>query len=142
MIYREDNGQGAIEVNLRVVESLCGRVIDGFDGRVIVSDPRGKFRRGAERNPEEGSGFVKARVKEGRLNLQLFLIFKFGTSVRESASVLAKRLRAQIPLDIGIEAGFISMVFVGTLSEKLSKRRVIFVDDGGGELREVENGET
>jgi uncharacterized alkaline shock family protein YloU len=126
-----------VEIDRRVVESLCGRVIDTFDGRLLISDPKGRLRRGAEKNPEEGSGFLRARLKDGKLNIKLFLIFRFGSSVRELAQTFAQRLREETPRATGMEAGLIQMVFVGTLSERVSKRKIVFLDDGEA-FREIE----
>jgi uncharacterized alkaline shock family protein YloU len=136
MIYKEENEKGSIEISRRVVESFCGRVIDGFDGRIFVSDRKGKLRRGAEKNPEEETGFARARLKDGKLNIKLYLIFRFGTSIRDLARALVAELREKTPQDLGFEVGLVKMVFVGTLSEKVSKRNIVFVDDG--ELRELE----
>ena len=129
-IYREENDIGSIEIDRRVAESLCGRVIEGFSGRILVSDEKGRLRRGALRNPEESAGFVRARLKDGRLNLKLYLIFRFGLSVRDLAAELAQRLREEVSAAAGFEVGKIKMVFVGTRSERVSKRRIIFLDDG------------
>jgi uncharacterized alkaline shock family protein YloU len=136
MIYREENEKGSIEISRRVIESFCGRVIDSFGGRIFVSDRKGKLRRGAEKNPEEETGFARARLKNGKLNIKLYLIFRFGTSIRDLAKALVAELRERTPQEIGFEVGLIKMVFVGTLSEKVSKRNIVFVDDG--ELHELE----
>ena len=137
-IYREENGNGTIEIDRRVAESLCARVIEEFSGRILTSDVKGRLRRGALRNPQESAGFVRARLKDGRLNLKLYLIFRFGLSVRDLAAELAKRLREETPKATGFEAGLIKMVFVGTRSERVSKRQIIFLDDG--ELHLLEDG--
>lgn len=137
-IYREENDIGTIEIDRRVAESLCGRVIEGFSGKILVSDAKGRLRRNAIRNPEESPGFVRARLKDGRLNLKLYLIFRFGLSVRDLAAELARRLREETPKATGFEAGLIKMVFVGTRSERVSKRQIIFLDDG--ELHLLDDG--
>jgi len=137
MIYREENENGKIKISRRVMESLCGRILDEFEGRLLASDRKGRLSRSAERSPEEETGFVRARLKDGIINIKLYLIFRFGFSVRDLAAALAVRLRETIPPATGMEVGHIKMVFVGTLSEKLSKRNIIFLDDNGT-LSEIE----
>jgi len=138
MAYQEENEYGRIRIGRGVIEGVCARVIEGFEGRVLVSDPKGRLK-GASPRAEDAKGFARARIREGKLDVRLYLIVLFGTSMRESAKVLAEKLRSEFPEQTGLEVGLVTMVFVGTLSEKLSKRNVTFVDDG--ELREIDAGE-
>jgi hypothetical protein len=109
---------------------VCARVIDGMDGRLIVSDPKGHLRKGALDEPEDQTGFARARLRAGVLDIKLYLIVRFGVSIRETAEELVSRLRAEFPKQTGVDAGLVTMVFVGTLAEKLRRRNILFVDDG------------
>jgi len=88
-------------------------------------------------DPRAGSktGFARARVRDGKIDIKLYLIVQFGVSLNEAAGSLVTRIREEFPLNTGIEVGLITMVFVGTLSEKLSKRNIVFIDDG--ELKNI-----
>ena len=138
MAYHEKNENGRIRIGRGVIEGLCARVIDEFEGRILVSDPKGRMKQGGTR-AEDGKGFARARIRKGLIDVKLYLIVLFGTSMRDSAKVLVKRLRDEFPVQTGLEVGLVTMVFVGTLSEKLTKRNITFVDDG--ELREVDGDE-
>ena len=133
--YHEQNKNGRIRIGRGVIEGVCARVIDDFQGRILVSNPKGRLKQSAGSSAETETGFARARIRGGRLDIKLYLIVKFGTSMREAARVLVKRIREEFPNQTGIEVGIVTMVFVGTLSEKLSKRNVVFVDDG--ELRNI-----
>ena len=135
MAYHETNENGHIRIGRGVIESVTARIIDEFGGRILVSDPRGRLKRGGAPRAEDEKGFARARVRNGKLDLKLYLIVQFGASMRESAKALADRLRVDVPVYIGIEVGLVTMVFVGTLAGKLSKRNIVFEDDG--ELREI-----
>ena len=134
MAYHEENENGRIRIGRGVIEGVCARVIDGFKGRILVSDPKGRLQGGAGR-AEDSKGFARARIREGKIDVKLYLIVQFGTSMRDSARALAKTLREEFPVQTGLEVGLVTMVFVGTLAEKLHKRNITFIDDG--ELREV-----
>ena len=135
MAYHEINENDHIRIGKGVIESVSARVISGFDGRIIVSDPKGRLKQGGTSRAEEEKGFARARVRDGKLDVKLYLIVQFGSSMRELAKALANKLREEFPIQIGFEVGLVTMVFVGTLSEKLSKRNIVFEDDG--ELREI-----
>ena len=135
MEYHEQNENGRIRIGRGVIESVSARVIDGFKGRILVSDPRGHLKHTGASLAEEEKGFARARIRNGKLDVKLYLIVQFGTSLRDSAKAIADRVREEFPAQTGIGVGLVTMVFVGTLSEKLSKRNVVFVDDG--ELREI-----
>jgi uncharacterized alkaline shock family protein YloU len=130
MIYQEENKNGKIKIGRAVIEGVCARVIDEMDGRLIVSDPKGRLRKGAREAAEDETGFARARLRAGVLDLKLFLIVRFGVSIRETAEELVGRLREEFPKQTGIGAGLITMVFVGTLAERLRRRNIMFVDDG------------
>jgi len=133
--YHEQNKNGRIRIGRGVIEGVCARVIDDFQGRILVSNPKGRLTQNTGSSAEDEKGFARARIRGGKLDVKLYLIVKFGTSMSEAARVLVSRIREEFPLQTGIEVGIITMVFVGTLSEKLIKRNVVFVDDG--ELRNI-----
>ena len=139
LIYQEKNKNGKIKIGRAVIEDVCALVIDGMDGRIIVSDPKGHLRKGAREAAEDETGFVKARLRVGVLDLKLFLIVRFGVSIRDTAEELVVRLREEFPKQTGIGIGLVTVVFVGTLADKLRRRNIMFVDDGS--LHEVESGE-
>jgi len=133
--YHEQNKNGRIRIGRGVIESVCAKVIDDFQGRILVSNPRGRLKQSAATSAETETGFARARIRDGKLDVKLYLIVQFGTSMQEAARVLSAKVREEFPIQTGIEIGMVTMVFVGTLSEKLSKRNVVFVDDG--ELRNI-----
>jgi len=135
MAYHENNENGRIRIGRGVIESVSARIIDEFEGRVLVSDRKGRLKQTGTPSTDRRSGFARARIRDEKVDVMLFLIVLFGTSMRESAKTIASRLREEFPVQTGIEAGIVTMVFVGTLSEKLSRRNVVFEDDG--ELREI-----
>ncbi|MDR0874636.1 MAG: Asp23/Gls24 family envelope stress response protein [Clostridiales Family XIII bacterium] len=101
-----------------------------MDGRLIVSDPKGRLRKGAKAAAEDETGFARARLRAGVFDLKLFLIVRFGVSIRETAEELVSQLRKEFPEQTGVDVGLITIVFVGTLAEKLRRRNIMFVDDG------------
>jgi uncharacterized alkaline shock family protein YloU len=133
--YHEQNKYGRIRIGKGVIESVCARVINDFQGRILVSNSKGRLTQAAAQGAETETGFARARLRGGKLDIKLYLIVQFGVSMNEAARVLVKKIREEFPLQTGIETGLITMIFVGTLSEKLSKRNIIFVDDG--ELRNI-----
>ena len=133
--YHEQNKNGRIRIGRGVIENVCARIIDEFQGRILVSNPKGKLTQSNATGAVTESGFARARLRNDKLDIKLYLIVQFGISMNEAAKLLVKRIREEFPSSIGIETGLITMVFVGTLSEKLSKRNVVFVDDG--ELKNI-----
>ena len=130
MSYHEKNNNGHIRIGRGVIESVSARVIDSFEGRVLVSDRKGRLKQSGSSSAEEERGFARARIRDGKLDVKLYLIVQFGTSLSESAKAVAGRIREEFPKQTGLEIGLVTMVFVGMLSEKLSRRNLVFVDDG------------
>lgn len=130
MAFHEENKNGRIRIGRGVIESVCARIIDGFEGRILVSDPRGRLKSGGAPRAEDGKGFARARIRANKLDIKLFLIVQFGISMRDAARALAKSIREEFPIQTGLEVRLVTMVFVGTLSDKLTKRNITYVDDG------------
>ena len=135
MPFHEENENGRIRIGRGVIEGVCARVVDRFEGRILVSDQRGRLKHSGAESAEYEKGFARARIRDGKLDIKLFLIVQFGMSISGSAEELAIALKKEFPAVTGIEVGLVTMVFVGTLAEKLSKRNIIFEYDG--ELREI-----
>ena len=139
MAYHEENENGRIRIGRGVIESVCARVIDDYEGRILVSNSKGRLKHTGASSAEAEKGFARARIRNGKLDIKLYLIVQFGTSIRSAAEELAIALRKKFQSETGMEVGIVTMVFVGTLSEKLSKRNIVFTYDG--ELRDLtENG--
>ena len=139
MPSHEVNENGRIRIGRGVIESVCARVIDRFEGRILVSDQRGRLKHSGAESAEAEKGFVRARIRGGKLDVKLYLIVQFGASMRGSAEELAIALRSGFLAEIGMEVGLVTLVFVGTLSGKLSKRNIVFAHDGV--LRELTENE-
>jgi uncharacterized alkaline shock family protein YloU len=135
MAFQEENEGGRIRIGRGVIESVSARIIDEIDGRILVSTPNGRLKQQAANSAETEKGFARGRIRENKLDIKIYLIVQFGTSMRECARLLAKRIKEEFPVQTGIEVGLVTMVFVGTLSEKLSRRNVVFLDDG--DLHEI-----
>ena len=139
MPSHEVNENGRIRIGRWVIESVCARVIDRFEGRILVSDQRGRLKHSGAESAEAEKGFARARIRKGKLDIKLYLIVQFGVSMRGSAEELAMALYKEFSKEAGMEVGLVTMVFVGTLSGKLSKRNIVFTYDG--ELRELTENE-
>ena len=135
MPYHEENENGRIRIGRGVIEGVCARVVDTFEGRILVSDRKGRLKHSGTESAEDEKGFVRARIRDGKLDIKLYLIVQFGASIRGSAEELAIVLRKAFLTETGMEVGLVTMVFVGTLSEKLSRRNIVLAHDG--ELREI-----
>ena len=129
MLYEEKNELGSISINTNIIENVCGRIVDQFDGNLIVSDAKGRLRKGAINKPEEETGFLVARYDRKLLRLRLYVIIKFGVSINKIVADFEDKIREEMPKTIGIEVGRVRVVVVGTLSKNLTKRNIEIVDD-------------
>ncbi|MDR1272520.1 MAG: hypothetical protein LBK04_06005 [Clostridiales Family XIII bacterium] len=126
MAYKIKNDIGSIELNRRVIENVCGRTVDTFGGQLIVSDPRGRLKKNPIQSAVFEDGFVRGRYNGELLDIELYLIIQFGISMKNIATKLVSALREDIPSATGIDVGVVTIVFVGTLADKLTRRSIEF----------------
>ena len=127
MAYKVKNEIGNIELNRKVIEYVCLRVINSFGGDLIPSDSKGRIKKPQFQGKYgEESGFVRGRYNGELMDLDIYLVIKFGISMKETAAEFAEVLRKEMPAATGIEIGVIKVLFVGTLADKLLKREIEF----------------
>jgi uncharacterized alkaline shock family protein YloU len=128
MQYETKNSIGAITVNGAVLGAIIKREIAGFEGRAILCDSNGKlykkhnYLRVMPVNSE--SAFFESEWDENGLWLRVFIVIRFGSSIRLIADRLIDGLYARISELLGIDSPRLSVVVVGIISKNLAKRNI------------------
>ncbi|MDR0853468.1 MAG: hypothetical protein LBN34_03795 [Clostridiales Family XIII bacterium] len=125
MFYKRKTEIGSIAFDKQLLEFVVARTVSSFESAVIVSDPKGRLKKDADKNPYAETGFIDGFVNENdHIDLKVYLIIRFGHSMNEIAAEFSKRVRTDVFETIGMHIDDVTLIFVGTLSKNLAKRYI------------------
>ncbi len=117
---------GIITLPKSVIGSIVMDVIDSFDGKVISSDPKGRMNRLAQKlGPKGESGNIEMEQTANGIDLRIFVVLTFGTSIKNTTERMIGEIRSEIKAASGINVENISVVITGMLTKnKLAPRYI------------------
>lgn len=117
---------GTIKVAKSVIGNIVKDVIDSFDGKVIVSNSKGKFTNQLPKlgPKDEYSDIVIELTEEGLLNITIYVILKFGTSIKATTEKIITDIRALIKETIAMDVNEIDVTVTGMMSKHIAPRHI------------------
>jgi uncharacterized alkaline shock family protein YloU len=117
-MYKETTEFGTIKISDSVPGSAVKRVVANMEGRVLLSTPKG-------RQSGDEHSFIVTEYADGRVDITLYIILRFGVSIQTVARELADGVRAEIPRVLGISPNLIRIVITGLQARNLSRRNIV-----------------
>lgn len=116
---------GRIELPKSVIGSIVMDVVDGFDGKVILSDSKGRVHKLAYKlGAMEEANNIEIEENEDSIDLRVYVILRFGVSIKETANQLINEIRSAIKEASGITVDNVSVVIKGMISKKVAPRNI------------------
>ena len=117
---------GTIKVAKSVIGNIVKDVIDSFDGKVIVSNSKGKITNQLPKlgPKDEYSDIVIELTEEGLLNINIYVILKFGTSIKATTEKIITDIRALIKETIAMDVNEIDVTVTGMMSKHIAPRHI------------------
>ena len=117
---------GTIKVANSVIGNIIKDVIDSFDGKVIISNSKGKIPNQLTKlgSKEEYSDVVIELTEEGLLNITVYVILKFGTSIKATTEKLIADIRSSIKETIAMDVNEVDITVTGMMSKHIAPRHI------------------
>lgn len=117
---------GTITVAKSVIGNIIKSVIDSFDGKVIISNSKGKITNQLPKlGPKEEYSDVEIELtEEGLLNINIYVILKFGTSIKATTERMITDIRALIKETIAMDVNEIDVTVTGMMSKHIAPRHI------------------
>ena len=117
---------GTIKVAKSVIGNIIKDVIDSFDGKVIVSNSKGKITNQLPKlgPKEEYSDIAIEHTEEGLLNISIYIILKFGTSIKYTTEKIIADIRTSIKETIAMDVNEITVTVTGMMSKHIAPRHI------------------
>jgi uncharacterized alkaline shock family protein YloU len=133
MLYKEKTAGGRIKYGENIIGAVARRVIEETDGRAAPSDAKGRQLKGEGASGASDDAIVDASFKDGVLNVKMYLLVRFGSSIGRVCEDIDREFRAAIPRITGAEVGELTIFVKGLLSKNVSKRNIEVTTRAGDE---------
>jgi uncharacterized alkaline shock family protein YloU len=122
------NKYGKVGFDLSVFAAIAAETAAGFNDKVILTNQKGRPVN-ENRSGHEKYHFMDIKVNndDNTVNIEIFLILKFGTSIKWFTKEFAERLRRNTEVITGITVDRIGINITGTKSRKIAKRELRIV---------------
>lgn len=115
-----DTNLGTITVSKNIIKNIILEVIDSFDGKVLLSNSKGKFPKFAQNDADQ----MEVELTEDGLEIRVFVVLRFGTSIKYTTNKIIGDMHSLIKERTGISIAKASVVVTGVLSKKLAPRNI------------------
>lgn len=120
-----DTDLGTISVSKSVIRSMILEIIDSFDGKVILSNPKGKIPKfpyyiGTPNDAEQ----IEIELTEVGLQIRVHVILKFGTSIKRTTRLIIDEIRSTVKERTGVSINKVTILVTGMMSKKIAPRHI------------------
>lgn len=126
MLFRFYTEYGEISITKAVITKIIIEAVDRFDGKVLISNPRGKVVTGlfSKIGYFDESSNIEINMGSRGLDVRIFVVIKFGTSIAMVTNQLIEEIQNNIKAFTTAEPNSVAVVVAGTLSQQLARRYI------------------
>lgn len=125
MQYKEKTEQGNIIIDKNAIANLVIKATEQFEGKVIVANYKNRpLGVAAKKNITSDVNSVEVDYGPKGMELKVYLMVKFGTSIGTVTNNLIESLYEDIKQAMGMEPNSISVVVTGIISKNIAKRNI------------------
>ena len=126
MLYKFDTEYGEISIAKAVITKIVIEAVDRFEGKALISNPRGKVTPVlfSKIGYFDDSSNIEITMGAKGLDVRIFLVLKFGTSIAKVTNQLIEEIQEKIKAITSVEPNSVAVVVAGTLSKQLIRRHI------------------
>ncbi len=116
---------GTISVGKNIIGKIITEVIKSFHGKVILSNHKGKVPKFVPKigNGDDSSN-MEITLSENGLDIRVFVVLRFGTSITQVTNRLADDIHSRIKTMTGMEPNSVAIVVTGMISKNIAPRHI------------------
>lgn len=116
---------GKITFPKGVIGNIVMDVVDSFDGKVILSNSKGRIHKLAYKlGTKEEANNIEVEINGDGIDVRIYVILRFGISIKNITHNLIDEIRSEIKQASGLTAENISIVVTGMMSKKVAPRNI------------------
>lgn len=125
MLFKVQTENGTIIVFKEAVNCIIVKVIEEFEGKVSIGNHKGKLSDFMSKigGKEEASDIQITNGEHG-LDIRVYLLIRFGTSIRKVTELLIDRIKTQVEMETEQSVNSVSLIITGVFSKQIAKRNI------------------
>lgn len=125
MLYSSETNLGKIEYDNKIIGNIIRKIVNEYNGRVMLSGSKGRIKKNIEKNKDsEDVSFMNMKKTEGAYTIDVYVVLKFGTSIRNTSNELIAAIKEQVTKISGINVSKVRIIITGMLSRNFTKRHI------------------
>lgn len=126
MLYSEINGEGTVNISESVICQIIEETVQSeFAGRVWISNKKSQVSSFMTMlGAKEVTDDIEMYLENGQIYLKMFVILKFGISIKKTTSELIQRLKETIEENASMPVKEITLVVNGVMSKQVARRNI------------------
>lgn len=125
MLYTDENNLGKILFDEKIIANIIRKTIDGFNGKVMLSGSKGRIKKTTEKaKHSDDSSFMNMKKTDDAYTIDVYVVLKFGTSIRKTSNDMINIIRDQVQNITGMKVQKVRVIITGMLSKNFTKRHI------------------
>jgi len=126
MLYSEINDEGTVNINESVICQVIEETVESeFAGRVWISSKKSQSSSFMTKlGAKEVTDDIEMYLENGQLYLKMFVILKFGISIKKTTTELIQRLKQTIADNAVMPVKEITLIVNGVVSKQIARRNI------------------
>lgn len=125
MLYSSETDLGKIEYDNKIIGNIIRKVVNEYNGKVMLSGSKGRIKKKIEKNKDsEDVSFMNIKKTDEAYTIDVYIVLKFGTSIRNTSVELINSIREQVSTITGIKVSKVRIIITGMLSRNFTKRHI------------------
>lgn len=123
--YKETNEFGKITINDNAIAELVVSEIRNYNNDLYITNSKGKRTSKVYKSVGGSSATnIDIQYEDDKLFIKIYLIVRFGMSIKKTTDELMENIRSQIKMATGHNPKAITIVVTGVKSKKVARRNI------------------
>ena len=125
MLYHLETPVGRVSLSKHVIGRLVVESVQQFGGRVLLSNHKGKVPGGGNKKSGDEVGLMEITMGPNGLDLRIFVVIHFGTSIGAVTSKLIEDIHTQVKEHTTLAPNSVAIAVTGMISkQQMAKRNI------------------
>lgn len=124
MLYNEKTDLGTIKYDVQIIGNIVKKIAFEVNNGIQFATSKGRLLKISESPSIDDNSFFDAKIEGDLIDIEVYIIIKFGTSINLVAEAMTKELRRLVPEITGLTPDLINIVIKGVMSKNFSKRNI------------------
>lgn len=123
--FKEKTDFGNIVIGEDTIAEIVLSEIRKYKNRIYITNSKGKRTSKVYKSVGGSSAAnIDVDIENNLINIKVYLIFKFGLSIKNTTEELMENIRKQIEIATGKNPRTITIVITGVVSKKIARRNI------------------